>query len=205
MNVVFDLGGVLLDWNPNKIIKAVIPNAERHRRIHAGVFEHPDWHELDRGVMDPAKAIDAWVERAGLTKNEATALVDQIPRSLVPIPETQDLLQRLSASDTRLFCLSNMHTRSIDYIEKTYSFWKLFSGTVISCRIHVNKPDHRIYQHLLKTCGLTAEETVFIDDTADNVEAAKKLGIAGIQFDNAEQCETELRSLGCQIGIKSHE
>jgi putative hydrolase of the HAD superfamily len=119
-----------------------------------------------------------------------------VPESLVAIPATVDLLHRLQANGHKLFCLSNMQIESIEYLEEKYSFWSVFEGMVISCRTHLIKPEPEIYQYLLATHDLSATETVFIDDTSANVEAAAKFGMRTIQFEDAQQCEEELRAMG---------
>jgi putative hydrolase of the HAD superfamily len=114
----------------------------------------------------------------------------------VPYPDTVDLLYRLKARGVPLYCLSNMHFASIEYLEQMHRFFEVFSGKVISCRLNLCKPEAAIYEHALKTYNLRPQETVFIDDVEKNVAAAAKLGIRTIQFSNAAQCERELRALG---------
>ena len=89
-----------------------------------------------------------------------------------------------------------MHRESITYLEEKYSFWGLFEGSVISCRIHRIKPEREIYEYLLEKHGLVAAETVFIDDTSVNLLAAKKFGIRTIKFEDSEQCERQLAEMG---------
>jgi putative hydrolase of the HAD superfamily len=88
-----------------------------------------------------------------------------------------------------------MHQASIEHLESVYKFWDLFTGKVISCRIHLIKPEAAIYRHLLQEYALTAEETIFIDDMAVNLEAANQFGIRTIKFESPEQCEDRLREL----------
>jgi putative hydrolase of the HAD superfamily len=90
-----------------------------------------------------------------------------------------------------------MHLASIKYIERVYSFLDLFDGIVISSRIHKLKPDEEIFEYLLNRYGLVAEETIFIDDTDVNLIGAAKLGIQPIRFENPDQCERELKRMGC--------
>ena len=75
-----------------------------------------------------------------------------------PIPETVDLLYRLRAEGHALFCLSNMHPPSAAFLERAFSFWDVFSGTVISCRVGLCKPEPAIYAHLLERYALTGSE-----------------------------------------------
>lgn len=196
MNLVFDLGGVVVRWEPEAIIASVFADPQVRAVVRAGVFGHADWLELDRGTLPRQDAIRRATERTGLTAAEMDRLLRQVPPSLVTIPETVDLLYRLKARGYPLFCLSNMHHASIEHLEQAYSFWEVFSGAVISCRLQLCKPEPGIYAHLLETYGLEPADTVFIDDTEVNLAAAAALGIRTIRFENAAQCERELHALG---------
>jgi putative hydrolase of the HAD superfamily len=90
-----------------------------------------------------------------------------------------------------------MPTISMEHLERAYSFWHLFSGVVVSSRLGFCKPEPEIYAHLLDTHLLRPGETVFIDDTVANVEAAARFGMRTIHFRSGRQCETELRRIGC--------
>jgi putative hydrolase of the HAD superfamily len=108
-----------------------------------------------------------------------------------------DLLYRLKARGHKLFCLSNMHVASIEYLETAHTFWEVFAGTVISCRLKLCKPEPAIYAHLLETYRLEGSSTVFIDDVEANVSAAAAFGIHAIKFESPARCERELQALGC--------
>ena len=196
MNLIFDLGGVVVRWEPDAIIASVFKDEKVRTKVREGVFAHPDWLELDRGTLDREDAIRRAAQRLGMEPAEIRRLLVAVPPSLVPIPETIDLLYRLKARGYPLYCLSNMHFASIEHLEREQRFFEVFSGAVISCRLKLCKPEPAIYAHALKTYGLEAADTVFIDDVDVNVAAAAKVGIRTIQFRNAGQCERELRALG---------
>jgi len=84
----------------------------------------------------------------------------------------------------------------LEHLENKYSFWEIFEGKVISCRLNLCKPEPAIYEYLLKTYDLAAASTVFIDDIDANLSAAKQFGMQTIKFENPAQCERELRELG---------
>jgi putative hydrolase of the HAD superfamily len=90
-----------------------------------------------------------------------------------------------------------MHFASIDYLERAYDFFDVFTGKVISCRLNLCKPEPKIYSHLLETYGLNAADTVFIDDVEVNLTTARQMGIQTIRFENPRQCTDELRAIGC--------
>ena len=196
MNLIFDLGGVVVRWDPDAILAGVFSHRETREKARQGVFGHPDWHELDRGTIERDDAIRRGAERTRIPEAEVRRLMDAVPPSLIPIPETLDLLRRLKRKGYPLYCLSNMHHASIDYLEREQRFFEVFKGKVISCRLKLCKPDAAIFEHALEAHRLEAADTVFIDDVDANVAAATKVGMRGIQFKDAAQCERELRAMG---------
>jgi putative hydrolase of the HAD superfamily len=196
LNLVFDLGGVVVRWDPEAIIASVFSDPATRAKVKVGVFDDPDWLELDRGTLGRDDAIARAAKRTGISAGEMKRLLHAVPASLVVFPETVELLYRLKRKDYPLYCLSNMHFASIEYLEKTHTFWDVFDGRVISCRLQLCKPESGIYEHLLQTYGLEAQDTLFIDDVQKNLDAAAKLGIRTLRFENAAQCERELRALG---------
>lgn len=196
MNLVFDLGGVVVRWDPDAIIAGVFKDEDKRARVREGVFAHPDWLELDRGTLGRDDAITRAAQRTGVPVPDIRRLLHAVPPSLVVFPDTVELLHRLKRKEYPLYCLSNMHFASIEYLEKTHTFWEVFRGRVISCRLNLCKPEPAIYEHLLRTFGLEAKDTIFIDDVQKNLDAAAQLGIRTLRFENAAQCERELRALG---------
>ena len=196
MNLIFDLGGVVVRWDPDAIVAGVFSQEDIRQKIRQGVFGHPDWLDLDRGTLDREDAIRRAAQRLGMPEAEIRRLLVAVPPSLVPIQETVDLLYRLKARGYPLYCLSNMHFASIEHLEREHRFFEVFKGLVISCRLKMCKPEPEIYAHALKANGLEAKDTVFIDDVDVNIAAAAKAGIRTIQFSSTAQCERELRSLG---------
>ena len=196
MNLIFDLGGVVVRWDPDAIIAGVFQDEKIRARIREDVIAHPDWLELDRGTLALDEAARRAARRTGIAEAELARLLAAVPPSLVPFPESVDLLYRLKARGYPLYCLSNMGFASIEHLERAHRFFEVFSGRVISCRLKLCKPEPAIYQHALTTYNLAARDTVFIDDVEKNVAAAARLGIRTIQFTSAAQCERELRALG---------
>jgi putative hydrolase of the HAD superfamily len=197
LNVVFDLGGVVVAWRPDDIVARAFADPDHRVRARRQIIGHNDWLELDRGTMSYDDAIARGAQRTGLSESAVRSFVESVPASLVVYPETVALIQRVKDAGNALYCLSNMPPAAMDYLERVHSFWHLFSGVVVSSRVRFLKPEPEIYQHLLDTYALRPPDTVFIDDTLANLEAAQRFGIRTIHFTSASQCEAELRRLGC--------
>lgn len=197
LNIVFDLGGVVLTWDPERIVAHVFSDPEVREKALAGIFGHEDWLALDKGTLDPQEAIRRGVDRTGLPVSEVTRLMRYVPDALVLMPETLDLIRRLKDKGHRLYCLSNMHEASMVHLDARYSFWDVFEGRVISSRVRMIKPEPEIYRHLIDRFGLVPDETVFIDDHGANLRPAEAFGIRTIRFEDAEQCAHELKEMGC--------
>ena len=195
MNIVFDLGGVVVTWDPDALIANLFSDPEVQAQVRAEIFGHADWCELDRGTLPLQEAIRRAAARTGLAVAAVADLMHQVPPALVEIADTVDLLHRLKARGHRLLYLSNMHVASIEHLERKYTFWHIFEGGIISCRVHLIKPEPGIYTSLLETYRLDTAETVFIDDMEANLAAASLFGIRTIRFENPGQCEEQLQAL----------
>lgn len=197
MNIVFDLGGVVFNWQPRKLISSVFADEKTQNLIMSDIIEHPDWQAFDKGTLARDQAIIRGAKRSGLAEDDIRALFDAVPGSLTPIQGTIDLINVLALTEHRLFVLSNMPIEFMQHLEAAHDFLDKFDGKTISARIKLIKPEIEIYEHLLATHGLIASETVFIDDLEKNVAAAATLGIHTIRFVSPEQCRQDLTRLNC--------
>ena len=197
MNIVFDLGGVVFNWQPDTIIKSVFAEPATQDLVRKQVFEHSDWIELDRGTLTYERAVARAATRSGLPRQRIADLLDAVPPSLTPIDATIELIRGLGDPGHRLFVLSNMHLASIAYLERQHRIWDMFEGVVISSRIQMVKPEIQIFEHLLMRYRIDAPDTVFIDDTAENVAAAAALGLRTVRFVDSSQCAQALKQELC--------
>ena len=194
-NIVFDLGGVVVAHNEEGF-KAKLGE------FFSFVFG-PDmkcvpsfWCDYDMGLLtidetaaEVAKFRNCDVAEAKANMLEAIALQEEV----VP---TVELIKELKAKGYKLYVLSNMSKEYIDYLRKLPVF-AYFAEQIVSCEVHIGKPNRKIYEHLLSYCNLDASETIFIDDRKDNVEAAAEVGIVPFHFDrrNPEKACDDLRKV----------
>jgi len=194
-NVIFDIGGVVLDWNPDAILAAHYSNPDERTVMRQALFEHPDWLDFDRGVHTEDDLVRRAQQRTGRAEADLRGLFDAIRLSLRPKADTLTLLRGLERRGVPLYCLSNMPASTFTHLRPLHDFWDSFRGIVISGQINLVKPEPAIFQHLLQRFGLVAEQSVFIDDSRPNVEAAATLGLDTVWFRDADQCRAELEPL----------
>ena len=193
-NVVFDIGGVLLQWDPPAFIAKVAPDPDQQALIRREIFEHPEWHEFDRGTIDVAQAVERFSHRAGLTPQQMRALLQTANESLHPIAGTVQLVEDLAAAGVHLYVLSNMPVSTYEFLTRKHEFFRHFRELVISGAILMIKPEPAIYKHLVEKTGIVPAESVFLDDLLKNVIAARECGLHAIQFAGADAARAELRN-----------
>jgi 2-haloacid dehalogenase len=194
---VFDLGGVLIDWNPRHLYRKlfagdnaamehflanVCTTAWNSQQDAGRTFaeacaslklEHPNYAEL----------IDAWFER----QDEMLA---------GPISGTVEILAELRARGVPLYALSNWSAETFPIAQKQFEFLQWFNGIFLSAEARTIKPNPRIYQHFFEAFAIAPDQTVFIDDLQPNIEAAAALGMHAIRFTDPAALRSELVKLG---------
>jgi putative hydrolase of the HAD superfamily len=191
--IIFDLGGVVLRWNPDAILRNFYADETLRSAAKRDIFQHADWQDLDRGTLLEPEAFLRFHQRTGRPLEEMAALWQAARDSLQPIPQTLEILDELTDRNLPLYCLSNMPATTADYLRAKYSFWKSFRGIVISGEIKLLKPDPKIFAHIAERFGLAPQQTVFIDDHLPNVEGADRLGFKTVLFENPRQCRLALQ------------
>lgn len=193
-NVVFDLGGVLLHWNPTEILKKCFPDEEKRALVKKEVFQHPDWVEMDRGTLLEHDAIPRFQQRTGCSLEELTTLMKATNDYLEVIPDTHEILKELSEHDVPLYCLSNMPGNKWDSLRARHAFFELFDGIVISGEVKLIKPDPAIFDHLAQRFQIEPQKSIFIDDHLPNIDSAAKLGFKTHHFKDPAGCRHALRT-----------
>ncbi len=185
MNVVFDLGAVLIGWEPARLLQAHFPERagtpEVARALARSFFHHKDWLDFDCGIRTVDEVVARTSARLALPAERVNRMIAPLGEMLQQIPESVELLTELAArresqKDVRLFYLSNMPVPYARALERRMPFFAKFDGGIFSGDVKLTKPSSEIYELLAWRHGLIAEETLFIDDTAANVEAARAIG-----------------------------
>lgn len=202
--VVFDLGGVVFNWQPMALLQQVLPQHapdEAHAGALAGrLFEdfHPqsDWAQFDLGTVEPDDLARRIAHRTGLTAQEVLAVIHAIPVHLVPKAATVTLIQALHERAVPMYYLSNMPAPYADRLEASHGFFSCFRDGIFSARVGQIKPERPIFENANARFGVQGPTTLFIDDVRHNIEAAEAHGWSGLHFQSAAQCRSSLESLG---------
>jgi 2-haloacid dehalogenase len=198
-NIVFDFGGVLIDWNPEYLFRDVFRDSSEMDHFLENIC-NSDWNERQDAGRPLSEAIRSLQERHPDYHDEIRMYYEQWTTMLGgPIEENVALLEPLK-SRYRLFGLSNWSAETFPIAQEMYSLFDRFEGIVISGEERLKKPDERIYRVLLERYGLKSGECLFIDDRLDNVQAAEGLGFQTIHLAEGKNLAMELRSLGIRAG-----
>jgi len=191
-SIVFDLGNVLLDFDPESYLADFSYDEEKKMELKKAVFASPEWLQLDRGSLDFKEAKEKMIKRRPQLALEIENILAGWEEMLKLKEESLFILEDLAKKDYKLYVLSNFHQKAFDYVSKKYDFFKHFERLLISSQVGMIKPEKEIYNYLLTEFQLNPEETLFIDDTLANIEAARREGIKVIHFQTAERLKEEL-------------
>lgn len=192
-NVVFDIGNVLLKYNPLDFLYEMIPEEQLVNRIYEEVFRSREWLMLDRGVITRDEAINVMCNRDMGNSSIIKKVMEGWQEILKPIDGTVNILYELKKSGYKVFYLSNFHHLAHEYILKKYEFFNVFDGSVLSYKEKLLKPERDIYMKLSEAYGIKPEESVFIDDMPENIEGAEEVGLNAIQFINPDDLREKLK------------
>ncbi len=199
--IIFDLGGVLIDWNPKYVYRDVFKGDEAKVDWFLETICTHDWNiEQDAGrtfqdatelLVQQHPQYEAWIR----------IFYDRWEQMLGgPIKDSVLLLETLKqANEQKLYALTNWSAESFPVAIERYDFLKHFEGILVSGTEKMRKPFTDIYELMLERYQLVASSCVFIDDSLDNVLGARKVGMKAIHYKNSQQLINELEYLGVQL------
>ncbi|MEI6029468.1 MAG: HAD family phosphatase [Betaproteobacteria bacterium] len=202
--VIFDFGAVLFQWQPLELLQQTVPDLAPDeaaaRRVAASFFESftpdSDWARFDLGLVEVPELARRIAARTGAPEDRVRRVIDAIPGHLQPQADTVALLQRLKAAGHRLYYLSNMPRAYAAHLERHNAFIGDFLDGIFSARVGLMKPHRAIFELADERFALAETRTVFIDDHAGNIAAARAHGWQGVHFSGAGQAELELQQAG---------
>jgi 2-haloacid dehalogenase len=201
--IVFDLGGVLMDWDPYHLYCEKLGLDRRVVDRFMKDVDFAGWNkEQDRGrsfAEATAELSARFPEYRELIYAYDEHYLDSLGGSIQPVVK---ILERLKKAGYPLFVLSNWPAEKFKLVRPRYPFFEWFDGIVISGEVGLVKPDRAIFDVLLERTGYPVGECLFIDDHFPNIEVARDLGFQTIQFQSAQHLEVELRNRGILDDIR---
>lgn len=184
--IIFDIGGVLIGYNWKEYLMNEFDNNEALvDKLRANIFgEH--WIEVDRGVWTEEQLLADFTKNIPELKNEVLEFWNQIGNALWQFDFTKDWIKELKARGYQVLFLSNWSYHLKEQAAKQLDFLPLMDGGVFSCDVKMVKPNHDIYEEIIKKYNLIPSECVFLDDKEANVIAARECGLNAVQVVNHE-------------------
>ncbi len=194
-NIIFDIGNVLTDFRWKEFLEDKGFDEAMVKRIAKASVQSTVWNEIDRGVWSMEELMQAFIRQDPEIEEELRRAYGDITGMVTKRAYAIPWIQELREKGYRVYYLSNFSEKAYEDCADALDFLPYTDGGILSYREKLVKPDPEIYRRLLSRYSLEARESVFLDDTALNVEAAERLGIHGICFRTKEQAEEELRGL----------
>jgi 2-haloacid dehalogenase len=198
--IIFDLGGVLIDWNPRYVYRKIFKTEDEVDWFLANVTT-PEWNENQDAGYPLHKATEELIAKHPEWEPEIKAYYGRWLEMLgEDIHETVEVLRQLKASGKyKLYALTNWSAETFPHALERFEFFRAFDGIVVSGQEKMRKPSAEFYKILIDRYHLDPAKTIFIDDSLRNVKGAEAVGITGIHFHNPLQLRDELRRKGIEI------
>ena len=192
--IVFDLGGVLIDWNPNHLYEKMFEGDQEKIKHFLSAICPPEWNaKLDAGYSISAAIEDQILLYPGYEVYIRAYGARWIEMIGGQIDGSVEILAELKKQRYPLFVLSNWSGETYPFVYQRFEFLKWFDSVMLSGEEKVVKPDPAIFQVLLKRIEYPAEQCLFIDDSFPNIETADRLGFQTIHFTSADKLKMELK------------
>jgi len=195
-NIVFDIGGVLIDWNPRYLYRQLLKN-EAEMEFFLNNICTSEWNaqqDAGRSFRDGVALLkQQYPEYAALIEAYELRWEEMLGDAF---HETVEILRDLKSSGMPVYALTNWSAETFPVARKKYDFLSWFDGILVSGEVKLKKPDIRIFQLLLERFKLDASSTLYIDDVMENLHAALQVGLRPLHFQNAAQLRAALHKFG---------
>ena len=194
-NIVFDFGGVLVDWNPHHLYDKYFGSVEKAEWFLNNICLY-SWNiQMDggkpfaEGVAELQAEYPEWSEAIAIYHTRWIEMMGG------EIEGMADIVRRLKEAGYGVYGLTNWSSETFPLVKDKYAIFKQLDGMVVSGEEHLLKPDAAIYKCLLERYNLQAEESLFVDDNADNVIGARNVGMKAVRFTSVAELERELKDV----------
>ena len=197
--VVFDIGGVLIDWNPRHMYRKIFKSEDEMEWFLSNICTY-EWNvQQDGGKLFSEATAELSAKFPGYSDKIALYYGRWEEMLGGELRDTVKIFNELKSAGMPLYALTNWSHEAFPVAYERYGFMKQFDGIVVSGYEKLLKPDHAIYRVLMSRYNVNPAESVYIDDNKANAEAAAELGFHAIHFNSAIQLRQELRSLGLEV------
>jgi 2-haloacid dehalogenase len=195
--IIFDLGGVLIDWNPRYVYRQIFKTEEEVEWFLENVTTS-DWNEQQDAGYPLHKATEELIAKHPEWESQIKAYYGRWLEMLGDaIHDTVEIFRKLKESGNyKLYALTNWSAETFPHAKQRFEFLGWFDGIVVSGEEKIRKPFPEFYKVLIDRYNLSPAETLFIDDNLRNVKAAEKIGLKGIYFKNPQELAVKLNELG---------
>ena len=201
--VIFDLGGVLVDWDPRYLYRTLLPSDDAMEQFLAEVCT-PEWNAGQDAGRPWSEAVERLIAEFPDHAELIRAYDDRWWETIGgEFPGTVEVLRSLRDGGVRLYALTNWSAEKFDLTYPRFEWLSWFAGIVVSGKERVVKPDPRIFEILLERYDIDPADAVYIDDVARNVEAAAALGLRALHFTSPEHLRDDLAALGLPVVERS--
>ena len=200
-NIVFDIGGVLADYRIKEFLAEKGFDPSMIKRILKASVLSPFWGQFERGEITEDETLRGFASVDPGIENELKIAYSSVAGMLTIRDYAIPLIQELKAAGYDVYYLSNYSRKAYDECGESLAFMPYMDGGLVSFRIGRTKPDPEMYRQFLRAYHLIPEECVFVDDTPENVEIARKLGFAGLEFTSCEALIEGLKDCSLKLGV----
>lgn len=197
-NIIFDIGNVLLEFNPKEYLKSKIEES-KVEEVHKEIFQSEEWAMLDRGTISEEDAIKVITSRSNGNEERIKLAFENWYDILNPIDKTIEILKNLKKAGYKVYYLSNFHLIAFEHVTSKHDFFNVFDGGVVSYEEKYIKPEVEIYNKIIEKYKLNTNESIFIDDLEENINKAKEVGIETILFKSPEKLLISLTEHGINL------
>lgn len=194
-NIIFDIGGVLLDYNPKTYLDKLNIEESKRKILNDVIFHNPKWKDCLNGFITNSELIEYVVNENQKYKREIEQILskENLKYMLPPKQEMIEYYKSLKQKGYKIYLCSNITKDTYNYIKDSFEIIQVADGGVFSCFENISKPNVEIYEKLIEKYNLDIEKSILIDDTKRNIISANDIGLKGILFNNIEDIKKILK------------
>lgn len=192
-NVIFDIGRVLLEYEPLKYLNDLY-DKDKSKILYENIFLSKEWVDLDLGIISKDKAKSLITNRIADMEKEVSYVLDNWHKSMVPIKSSVNIKKAIREKGLRIYLLSNMNEVVFENLREENPFLTKVEGQIVSGYENTLKPNKKIYKTLIRRYKIDPKESLFIDDTKENVEAALDLGFKSVVYKGPDKLKKDIKN-----------